>query len=265
MPDSGLGAVKIAGKDDGCCGIFFLKYCLYIFNLIFWLSGGGVLAVGLWTLLTKHSYSTLLGSGVYPATTYILIATGALIIMVGFLGCCGAWRESIGCLMTYAAFLLLVFLLEAVVGILAYMYKSSIETELRRDLNHTMLHNYYMDYDMTLAIDDMQQSFRCCGAGSYEDWRYSRWLLGNPNINNTTPDSCCKTMSPHCAVRDHPSNIYYKGCMDVLMMFLQDHLIILGSVGLGLCCLQLFGIVFACVLASKIKDWKRRQKANLWG
>jgi len=38
MPDSGLGAVKIAGKDDGCCGIFFLKYCLYIFNLIFWVS-----------------------------------------------------------------------------------------------------------------------------------------------------------------------------------------------------------------------------------
>ncbi len=30
--------VKVKGKDDGCCGIFFLKYVLYIFNIIFWVS-----------------------------------------------------------------------------------------------------------------------------------------------------------------------------------------------------------------------------------
>ncbi len=32
------GAVKEKGRDDGCCGIEFLKYVLFIFNVIFWVS-----------------------------------------------------------------------------------------------------------------------------------------------------------------------------------------------------------------------------------
>jgi len=28
------GAVNVRGTDDGCCGVFFLKYVLYIFNVI---------------------------------------------------------------------------------------------------------------------------------------------------------------------------------------------------------------------------------------
>ena len=30
------------------------------------------------------------------------------------------------------------------------------------------------------------------------------------NTNLSVPDSCCKTMSPSCGRRDHPSNIYHK-------------------------------------------------------
>ena len=28
------GAVMIRGKDDGCCGIYFLKNVLYMFNFV---------------------------------------------------------------------------------------------------------------------------------------------------------------------------------------------------------------------------------------
>lgn len=51
--------------------------------------------------------------------------------------------------------------------------------------------------------------FECCGAESFQDWRDSRWLTGNPDINNTTPDSCCITPSLACAIGDGPSNIHY--------------------------------------------------------
>ena len=51
--------------------------------------------------------------------------------------------------------------------------------------------------------------FSCCGAGKFEDWRASEWRKQNPNMNLTTPDSCCRTPSEYCAVRSHPSNIYY--------------------------------------------------------
>jgi hypothetical protein len=258
------GAVKEKGRDDGCCGIDFLKYVLFIFNFIFWLSGLGIVAIGVWTLWDRNHYVSLLTSTTYAATTYVLLGTGGAILLVGFIGCCGAWRENRLCLMTYACFLLVIFLLEAVAGILAYMYEAAVHDELVRSLNQTMLQNYMIDKEKTLAIDHMQQNFKCCGAGSFRDWKHSRWLMGNPAINNTVPDSCCKTVTPGCAIRSHPSNIYYDGCVPELEVYLKEHLIILGAVGLGICCLQIFGIVFACCLAKRIKEWADRQAALAW-
>ena len=57
----------------------------------------------------------------------------------------------------YACFLLVVFLLEAVSGILAYMYEASVHDELVRGLNRTMLNSYLQDDVKTEAIDKMHQ------------------------------------------------------------------------------------------------------------
>lgn len=292
-PPSPTGEVRIRGKDDGCCGIFFLKNVLFVFNFILLLSGGAVLGVGLWTLLVKHSFVSLLASCLFTVTTYLLIITGGLtVILVFTLGCIGACRESRCALMTYAAFLMLVFMLEAATGVIAYLYEDTLFDELNRDLNSTMLSNYGVDDVKTKAIDEMHQYFRCCGAGSYADWFYrdgalagvgtvsktdscSVNLFGNGEwlfdaVSSTSngpaqmvPDSCCISMCRGCARRTHPSNIFFNGCIVSLEHFISEHLIILGAIGLGLCCLQIFGIIFSCCLAKKVKDWKEREK-TLW-
>ena len=51
--------------------------------------------------------------------------------------------------------------------------------------------------------------FECCGADSFKDWRYRPPSIVTAAKNYSTPDSCCKTMSPGCAIHVHPSNIYY--------------------------------------------------------
>lgn len=56
--------------------------------------------------------------------------------------------------------LLLVFLMEAMVGILAYVYKDQVHTELEMNLNNTFLENYKIDPVKTEAIDDMQQEVK---------------------------------------------------------------------------------------------------------
>ncbi|CAH1787421.1 unnamed protein product [Owenia fusiformis] len=166
--------------------------------------------------------------------------------------------------MVYATLLFLVFLMEAVAGVLAYMYNTSIQGELERNLNNTMINWYHFDADKTAAIDKLQREFTCCGAVSFEDWRYSRWLKEAKEKNTTqsinkAPDSCCKTESEGCAVSDHPSNINYNGCLTALSNYVKEHLIILGGVGIGICFLQIFGIVFACCLAKRIKDYKYKE------
>ncbi|KAI0223344.1 Tetraspanin [Lamellibrachia satsuma] len=258
------GSIRVKGKDDGCCGVFFLKYVLYVFNIILWLSGLLILAMGLWTVLDKHHYVSLLSSNTYVATTYLLIATGGFILIVGIFGCCGAWKENRICLMAFASFLFVIFLLEAISGVLAYMYEATVHDELMRSLNSTLLNTYEVDRAKTQAIDNMQTTFQCCGAESFKDWRYRPHTIIMAAHNYSTPDSCCKSVSEGCAIHVHPSNIYYDGCITKLEHYLKEHLIIIGSVGLGICCLQIFGILFACCLAKSIKEWEDRQSSYSW-
>lgn len=57
------------------------------------LAGGAVLAVGVWTLVEKSDYISLLSSSFYSASAYILIAAGAIVIATGIIGCCATLRE----------------------------------------------------------------------------------------------------------------------------------------------------------------------------
>jgi CD9 antigen len=57
--------------------------------------GVGVLAVSLWLLFDSAFYLQVAkGADSYSAGTFTLLAAGALMTIIGFLGCCGALRES---------------------------------------------------------------------------------------------------------------------------------------------------------------------------
>lgn len=52
-----------------------------------------MLAVGVWTLVEKSEYISLLNSSFYSASAYILIAAGVIVIMTGIIGCCATLKE----------------------------------------------------------------------------------------------------------------------------------------------------------------------------
>ena len=97
------------GEKSTTCGTVCLKYLLFTFNCCFWVSSGhppprprrslaggprpgpdvltgvhcpqlaglAVMAVGIWTLALKSDYISLLASGTYLATAYILVVAGS--------------------------------------------------------------------------------------------------------------------------------------------------------------------------------------------
>ena len=111
--------------------------------------------------------------------------------------------------------MILVFLLETTVGSMSYIYDTQVQSELNRTLNDTFLNNYGFHKGRTLAIDRMQQDYKCCGAVRFEDWKGSMWIRSRRKDkltlpeNRLVPDSCCFTETELCGVRDHPSNIPY--------------------------------------------------------
>ncbi|XP_058065154.1 CD151 antigen-like [Anopheles bellator] len=259
-PSPGGTPPKLKTRDSDCCSINFIKYSLHIFNTIFLISGLVIIGVTLWTVLWKHQYISLLSTTNYAIGTYALLAAGVLAVAGGILGCCGVWHEQRAVLLIYTFVLLFVFLLEAIVGGLAYLYETQIETELQHSLNATFMANYGVSERQTMAIDSMQREFSCCGAVRFEDWRHSVWLrsrrkdLIRPTEGRLVPDSCCITVTPRCGLRDGPSNIHYTGCIYEMTDDLKFHLILLGAIGLGLSVIQVFGMILSCSLYVKLKN-----------
>uniref|UniRef100_A0AAX7UW58 Tetraspanin n=1 Tax=Astatotilapia calliptera TaxID=8154 RepID=A0AAX7UW58_ASTCA len=209
-----------------------LKYLLFVFNFLFWMGGAAVLGVGVWTLVAKSDYLSLLASSTFAVSAYTLILAGSLVVVTGFLGCCAVIREQRSCL-------------------------STLSEELKQHLNHTMTENYAQPGKeaVTFAVDNLQQDFKCCGSNNSHDWTVSKYLVSGQAEGRAVPDSCCKTITPHCGKRDHPSNIYKVegGCITKLEKFLADHLLVIGAVGIGVACLQICGMVFTCCLYRRIK------------
>lgn len=62
------------------------------------MGGAAVLGVGVWTLVEKSDYLSLLASGTFAASACILVVAGSLVVVTGFLGCCAVIREQRSCL-----------------------------------------------------------------------------------------------------------------------------------------------------------------------
>uniref|UniRef100_A0A8C1QZY1 CD81 molecule a n=1 Tax=Cyprinus carpio TaxID=7962 RepID=A0A8C1QZY1_CYPCA len=84
---------------EGCTKC--IKYMLFFFNFIFWLAGCVILGVSLWlrhdnktSSLLELKYDGAEAPSTFYISVYILIAVGAVMMFVGFLGCYGAIQES---------------------------------------------------------------------------------------------------------------------------------------------------------------------------
>lgn len=100
---------------------------------------------------------------------------------------------------------------------------------------------------ITVGWDNIQQNFRCCGLNSYEDWQ---------KAINGTPLTCCEI--PHGIIdtftcKSDTETLHGDGCVASFGEFIQTHAKSLGLAGIILAVVQLFGLVFACLIARTIK------------
>ena len=74
----------------------FLKFLVFTVNFLLWLVGLGVLGVSLWLLFDSDPYLQTSADQKtdYYLASYILLGVGALVSIMGFLGCCGALTTS---------------------------------------------------------------------------------------------------------------------------------------------------------------------------
>lgn len=237
------------GKLGPC--MQFVRFMLFVFVVLFWLTGLGLLGVGIWARVQFSDYMKL-SSHDYSTACYVLIGAGVVVIIIGFIGCCGALKEHACMLKTFAVILGFLFLVELGGSITGYVFRHKIKSGFSEGLNNA-LSDYRQD-TFKLAWDGLQSTLECCGSKNYTDWFYNKWTtdgLGNDSV----PQSCCIKSEANCNINvtEHPNTIYAKGCYDAAVTFFEDKLLIIGGVTLGIAVFQLIGVAFSCCLASSLQ------------
>ncbi|KAK4832593.1 hypothetical protein QYF61_024384 [Mycteria americana] len=143
-----------------------MKYSMFIFNFLFWVCGSIILGVSIWIRVSKDAQQELEIDSSLFAGVDLLIAVGSIIMVLGFLGCCGAVKESRCMLLLFFIGLLLILILQVTGGILGAVYRSQIETSV----NNTLLSSVNSLQSSTEESKVFQEKFQkfermnhCCG------------------------------------------------------------------------------------------------------
>ncbi|KAK4876280.1 hypothetical protein RN001_012702 [Aquatica leii] len=228
-----------------------IKYLLFVFNLLFVITGIIILSLGVSIKAYFTNYDFFLDDK-YFSTPNLLIAIGTIIFLVAFFGCCGAIKESFCMTITFSVLLILIFVLEFAAGISGYVLRNQTADFLVGKLNSTM-YQYEpnkTDANASRVWDGIQTEFKCCGVHNYTDW------YGVKQLQEMLPLSCCGPQWGSVGTGSCNANtntLYQKGCVEGFGEFVEDNAFTLASAALVLAFIQLLGIIFACHLSKQIK------------
>ncbi|NXR40086.1 TSN8 protein, partial [Zosterops hypoxanthus] len=163
----------------------------------------------------------------------LLIAVGAIIMVIGFLGCCGAAKESRCMLMLFFIALLLILILQITGGVLGAVYKPQVEEAFALTLNASL--NIMQDtsgkYEVSQeAFQKFEREEKCCGLrDGPKDW--------GENFNKPSLKICqceLEKPSPDLCVQYQNRYIYKKSCGEVIIQQIKDNLVIIMGIAFGL-------------------------------
>ncbi|CAK9807379.1 CD63 antigen [Anthophora plagiata] len=214
-----------------------VKYLMFIFNLLFVLTGIILLSIGIAIHGIYYEYHHFLDNK-FLSVPSLLIAIGAIIFLIAFFGCCGAVRENYYLIITFTSLLVIVFILELSGGISGYVLRVRASTVVQDKMKETM--KMYNSTEIQLVWDKLQQSFHCCGTENSSDWT---------NLHMDIPPSCYSKVEP-VDPQSHviySRELYFDGCYNKFLSFIKSHALQLAGVGLGIAFIQLTGIMIISV------------------
>jgi len=227
-----------------------VKYLLFTFNFIFFLAGLGLIIAGAVVQTKFDTYFAFVGNS-FSGAAILLIIVGSVIFVIGFFGCCGAYKENYCMTMTFAVLLGIIFILEIAAGITAYAMRNQVKGFVEEALNESM--NQYNDPSkpgIVRSWDIAQTDFHCCGVTNYTDWSKTNLTA------NSVPDSCCIEQEKGCGANamEDTSKIYSnQGCLTGFVEWVLGNIFVVGGLGIGLAFVQVVGIILACCLARTIQ------------
>ncbi|EZA50586.1 tetraspanin-9 [Ooceraea biroi] len=246
-------------KEEGVMGRTGYTCIRHVFcslNVLIWLCACGILGAGLWLRLAYSGYATLVPQYSFASADSLLLAAGCVTFVIAFFGCCGAWFQSRCMLITYFSLVILMFLAEFMLGTLAFAFRENLARSMREELLYGIEKHYNITREpgtLSTMWDHIHTEFHCCGVRDYTDWfQIEAWPQ-----EDRVPDSCCMQRERYCGRLDpegRNKELWYKeGCASAIQMWLVTRLHVVGTVGLVVGFLQLFGLVASMILFCTVR------------
>uniref|UniRef100_A0A1A7YYX6 Tetraspanin n=1 Tax=Iconisemion striatum TaxID=60296 RepID=A0A1A7YYX6_9TELE len=217
---------------EGDC-LSCMKYLMFIFNFFIFLGGSFLLGVGVWVLVDPTGFREIVA--VNPLLfmgVYVILAMGAMLFLLGFLGCCGAIKESPCLLGLFFLFLLIIFAVEVAAGIWGFSNQETVVEDITEFYKQTY-HNY-----KTTKQEALKETLRlihfgldCCGPTG--------------TVIDATKDICPKQEGLEILVTT--------SCPKAIDEVFNNKLHIIGGVGIGIGVIMIFGMIFSMILCCAIK------------
>lgn len=235
----------------------FLKVMMFLFNLIIFLCGAALLAVGIWVSVDGPSFLKIFGplsssAMQFVNVGYFLIAAGAVLFILGFLGCYGAHSESKCALMMFFAILLIIFIAELAAAVVALVYTTMAEQFLTLLVVPAIKKDYGSQTEFTQVWNSTMDGLKCCGFNNYTDFNGSRFV----EENKVFPSYCCGKSSNSTegpCTEDKAREIEVQGCFNQLLRDIRTNAVTVGGVAVGIAALELAAMIVSMYLYCNLK------------
>jgi len=209
-------------KATKCCKCFVL-----LFNALLFVSGLALVGLGSWFLIDLNEFKGIVEDDpLIINCAYGMIAAGALLLIIGCIGCVGTLRERRWCLGVYFGAVLLLFIVEVGLVVLAFMNQGNLEK-----LAKESMHSYNDVTAVKEAWDAVQQKHQCCGYENAFDWV----LAFGEGIQ-------------HCPTPESDLQLNWSGCKDAFDLYF----FILQIAAIVIAGIEMLAMVFSICLCRSI-------------
>ncbi|KAJ1139579.1 hypothetical protein NDU88_005948 [Pleurodeles waltl] len=237
--------------------LIVMKYLMFVFNVLIFIGGICLLAVGIWVVADPDGFQSIVTSNPLLTTgAFIILMVGVALSLLGFLGCFGAIRENKVLLMAFFVLLLVMFIVELVGTIFALTYKKQITNEYFL----WELHKNYRGDNSTdvfsTSWNTIMIAMSCCGISGPDNFGNGS-LFHKLYPTTPWPDACCSRNNPvlsdsilnrnHC-IQNETGFVNNQGCFPAIAKSLQKYVNLTGAVGLGVLGIEMFAMFFALCL-----------------
>ncbi|NXR90980.1 TSN1 protein, partial [Hypocryptadius cinnamomeus] len=243
------------GAKMGC--FTFIKVMMILFNLAIFLSGGTLLGVGIWVKVDGESFLKIFGtlsSSILQVVNvaYLLIVIGAILLVIGFLGCYGAQKESKCLLMMFFSVVLIIFIAEVAAAVVALVFTGLAEMLLTGLVTPLLKEKYGADEGFTQIWNATMTEVHCCGLNNYTDFNNSYFY----ETHHGFPPQCCDmqdwgiTTSCH----PHPCGCLVQGCFKQILEEIRTNAGVAGGVAAGIAALEIAAMAVSMYLYCQLDE-----------